>query len=187
MTYHIETERLILRELQLADLPAWFAMDSDPAVHTFLGNKPVKKMAEIEQNFQFIQQQYAENGIGRWAAIEKETGEFIGWTGLKLMTEPTNNQINFYDVGYRLAQKHWGKGYATESAKAAIAYGFTELQATEIIGIANVDNVNSRHALEKCGLQFVEKFVFEKWHHQYCDWLKITKEQWILRQQNEHI
>jgi len=185
MTYHIETERLILRELQLADLPAWFAMDSDPAVHIYLGNKPVKKMAEIEQAFQFIQQQYADNGIGRWAAIEKESGEFIGWSGLKFNRESKNNHTDFYDVGYRFSPKYWGNGYATESGKAAIKYGFETLMMPEIIGTCNEENLASRKSLEKCGLTFAEKFIYN--NALPCDWLRINREEWILRQKNEYI
>jgi [ribosomal protein S5]-alanine N-acetyltransferase len=82
MRFHIETKRLILRELQINDLKAWFEMDSDPAVHKYLGNQPVKKMDQIETAFISIQQQYVENGIGRWATIEKSSGNFIGWSGL---------------------------------------------------------------------------------------------------------
>jgi RimJ/RimL family protein N-acetyltransferase len=176
MKFHIETERLILRELQAKDLQAWFDMDSNPEVHKYLGNLPVKNMEQIENAFQSILQQYAENGIGRWATIEKSSGKFIGWSGLKFITEKENNHINFYDVGYRLHPKYWGKGYATESCKASLKYGFMALHANEIIGIANEENIASRRALEKCGLKFLEKFM---WKDIQCDWLKITKEEWL--------
>lgn len=176
MKFHIETERLILRELQKGDLQAWFEMDSDPTVHKYLGNQPVNKMEQIENAFQSIQQQYAENGIGRWATIEKSSGNFIGWSGLKFIREEENNHINFYDVGYRLHPKYWGKGYATESGKAALQYGFGTMNLNEIIGIANEENKASRRALEKCGLKFVEQFIWED--SILCDWLKITCEEW---------
>jgi RimJ/RimL family protein N-acetyltransferase len=178
MKFHIETERLILRELQAKDLQAWFDMDANPEVHKYLGNQPIKNMEQIENAFQSIQQQYAENGIGRWATIEKSSGNFIGWSGLKFITEEENNHTNFYDVGYRLHPNYWGKGYATESAKAALKYGFITLNANEIIGIANEENIASRRALEKCGLKFVNQFI---WKNIKCDWLKITKEEWLLK------
>ena len=176
MKFHIETERLILRELQAKDLQAWFDMDSNPEVHKYLGNLPVKNMVQIENAFQSILQQYAENGIGRLATIEKSSGNFIGWSGLKFITEEENNHINFYDVGYRLHPKYWGKGYATESCKASLKYGFMALHANEIIGRANEENIASRRALEKCGLKFLEKFM---WKDIQCDWLKITKEEYF--------
>ena len=177
MKFHIETERLILRELQIGDLQAWFEMDSDPAVHKYLGNQPLKNMAHIENAFQSIQQQYAQNGIGRWAVIEKSSGNFVGWSGLKFIREQENNHINFYDVGYRFMPTYWGKGYATESAKAALDYGFKTMNLYEIIGTANEENKASRRALEKCGLTFIEQFM---WKDIKCDWLKITRAEWEL-------
>jgi [ribosomal protein S5]-alanine N-acetyltransferase len=175
MKVRIETARLLLREILPSDEAAWFEMDSNPDVHKYLGNEPVTNIEQIQQATQSIRQQYIDNGIGRWAVVEKESGNFIGWSGLKLIKEYENNHINFYDVGYRLHPSYWGKGYATESAKAAIQYGFNELKLTEIIGMVHQDNKASRNVLEKCGLTFVEQFT---WKELTCDWLKITKSEW---------
>ncbi len=174
----IETERLILRALQPTDVVGFFEMDSNREVHQYLGNSPIKTMEQALENINNIIQQYKDNGIGRWAVIEKSSGHFIGWSGLKLITTEVNNHVNFYDVGYRLHPNFWGKGYATESAKAAIAYGFTQMNLTEIIGIADTKNVQSRRALEKCGLRFIENFEFPLWTTS-CDWLRISKEEWL--------
>lgn len=175
----VETERLILRELLPTDDVGIFELDSDPLVHKYLGENPIQTIEQARETIASVRQQYIDNGIGRWAAIEKETGNFIGWSGLKFIKEYENNRINFYDVGYRLIPKYWGKGYATESAKAAIRYGFEQLQLTEIIGSANVENTRSRGALEKCGLTYVEQFY---WKDIKCDWLQITKEEWLKQQ-----
>jgi [ribosomal protein S5]-alanine N-acetyltransferase len=180
MKIMVETQRLILRELLPTDAQAMFELDSNPQVHTYLGNNPIKTLEQAKEIIEGVCKQYINNGIGRWAAIEKSSGNFIGWSGLKFITEYQNNHIYYYDIGYRLMPAYWGKGYATESAKAAIAYGFTKLNATEIIGSANVENIVSRKALEKCGLKFIEKF---QWRNIPCDWLKITKEEW--QQQNK--
>lgn len=178
MKIYAETDRLILRELLLTDDTEMFAMDSDPEVHKFLGNKPTKEIEETRKTIELVRQQYIDNGIGRWAIIEKSSGEFVGWTGLKLMKDTINNHSNFYDVGYRLAQKHWGKGYATESAKASLRYAFEEMNLSEVFGITHVENMVSRKALEKCGLKFIETFVWGQWNELPCNWLKITKEEW---------
>ncbi len=178
MKFHIDTERLILRELQVGDLHDWFEMDSNPEVHKYLGNQPVKNIEHIENAFLSIQQQYAENGIGRWAVIEKSSGNFVGWSGIKFMRQTVNGKIDFHEVGYRFLQKHWGKGYATESAKAAVRYGFEEMKLKEIYGITNVTNINSRKVLEKCELKFIETFVWEDFDNMECNWLKIAKEEW---------
>lgn len=178
MEYYIETERLILREFRPTDDEAFFEMDANPEVHKYLGNNPCKSIEQARTIIESIRQQYLDNGIGRWAAIEKSSGNFIGWSGLKYIREFENNHINFHDVGYRLMPKYWGKGYATESAQAAIRYGFEVLNLNEIIGTANIENKASRRALEKCGLTFVENFM---WKDIPCDWLRITKEEWIKK------
>ena len=175
--WQLETERLILRELLPTDDAGMFELDSNPEVHKYLGENLVKTIEESRAVIQAVRQQYLDNGIGRWAVVEKASGEFIGWSGLKFITEYENNRIHFYDVGYRLIPRYWGNGYATESAKAAIEYGFTKMNLQEIIGMANVDNRASRRALEKCGLKFVEQFY---WKHIKCDWLKITKDEWEI-------
>jgi ribosomal-protein-alanine N-acetyltransferase len=175
MKFYIETERLILRELRETDVEDYFEMDSNPEVHRYLGNNPIKTLEQALENINNIRKQYIDNGIGRWATIEKSSGNFIGWSGLKYITEDWNNHINFFDVGYRLMPNYWGKGYATESSKAALEFGFNTLNLTEIIGTANEENHASRRVLEKCGLKFIEKFV---WNNIKCDWLKITKREW---------
>jgi ribosomal-protein-alanine N-acetyltransferase len=175
----VETERLILREFLPSDDEGMFELDSNPEVHKYLGENPSRTIEDARKMIASIRHQYVENGIGRWAAIEKETGNFIGWSGLKFIKEYENNRIHYYDVGYRLMPKYWGKGYATEAAKAAIQYGFEQLNANEIIGSANVENTRSRRALEKCGLTFIEQFY---WHEIHCDWLCITKEAWFKQQ-----
>lgn len=178
MIYNIETERLILRDFILTDEAALFEMDSNKEVHKYLGNKPSTSILQSREMIQNIRQQYADNGIGRWAVIEKETGNFMGWSGLKFITEEWNKHVNFYDVGYRFHPEYWGKGYATESTMAALGYGFNEMKLSVIYGTVNIDNRASRNVLEKCGLKFIEKFDFPLWNVQ-CDWLKITKEEWL--------
>lgn len=179
MTIFAETDRLILREIVDSDAAAFFEMDADPEVHKYLGNNPVKTIEEIKAVISFVRQQYVDNGIGRWALIEKSSGEFVGWGGMKLIKESTNNHIDFYDVGYRLLKKHWNKGYATESAKASLKYGFEQMNLDAIYGMTHIDNAASRNALEKSGLQFVE--TFEK-DNMLCNWFKITKERWLANQ-----
>ena len=175
MKIFFETDRLILRELLPSDDEGMFVLDSDPDVHTYLGNKPVKTIEEVQTVIQSVRQQYIDHGIGRWAVIEKSSENFVGWTGLKLIKELTNNHMDFYDVGYRLIKKYWGKGYATESAKASLQYGFEQMKLNEIFGITHVDNVKSKRALEKCGLKFIE--TFER-NGLPCNWFCITKEEW---------
>ncbi len=165
-----ETPRLILREILPSDVDGMFELDSNPAVHRYLGNKPVTSKEEIIQVIQYIRQQYADYGIGRWAIIDKNSQEFMGWTGLKLVTEPTNNHQNYYDIGYRLIPKYWGKGIATESAMASLEYAFKELHLNEVYAAANIENHASNKILKRLGMQFIETFYY---HEIACNWYKI--------------
>ncbi len=171
----IETDRLALRPIVLEDAAAMFDMDADPKVHLFLGNKPVKKIEEIVEVIAMIQTKYQNNGMGRWAVIEKQSNQFIGWCGINFISEWNNNHINFYDLGYRLNQKFWGKGYATEAAKACVDYGFNHLQLEEIIGQTHDGNEASKNVLRKCGFIEKEKYVWEEWDNALVNWFVKTK------------
>ncbi|WP_316635642.1 GNAT family N-acetyltransferase [uncultured Flavobacterium sp.] len=158
----IETERLLLRELQLSDVDGMFELDSNPNVHLFVGNKPVKSIEESIGYIKNVQQQYAALGTGRLAVILKETNEFLGWSGIKFITYEINNHKDFYEIGYRFIEKHWGKGYATEAGKASIDYAFNVLKADAVYAYADPGNENSRKILEKLGLQYVNSFEHEE-------------------------
>ena len=150
-----------MRDLLPTDAEGMFELDSDAEVHKYVGRKPVKEIEESRKVIEIIRAQYDTNGIGRWAVIEKETGAFIGWSGLKLITNETNGHNNYLDLGYRFIKNYWGKGYATETALAAVQYAWNELSATELYGMAHVDNAASRNVLEKCGMQAKNTFDYE--------------------------
>jgi len=154
-----------------------FKLDSNPEVHKYLGNKPVKTIEESQKIIGGIKQQYTERGIGRWAAIEKATGNFIGWSGLRLYNETDgvfNGVSNFYDVGYRLLPEYWGKGYATESGKAAIKYAFNVMELPVVYGLTEMGNQASHNVLLKIGLKYIEDFYHEKLDENL-RWYKIEK------------
>jgi len=176
MTFHIETERLILRELRITDLEGMFELDSDPEVHKYLGNKPVKNRTASEKILENVLNQYKERGIGRWAVINKSTNEFMGWSGLRLNTEYNMNGFTkYYDVGYRLIKRFWGHGYATESSKTAIDYAFNVLKLEVLYGITELGNQASHNVLLKIGLKYIEDFYFEE-EQLNLRWYKIKKD-----------
>jgi len=78
MKVFVETPRTLIRELLEEDAEAMFEMDSDPQVHRYLGNEPVKNIGKIIEVIAFVRKQYSDNGIGRWAVIDKQSGKFIG-------------------------------------------------------------------------------------------------------------
>lgn len=169
------TERLILRELMPEDASGMFELDADPAVHRYVGNKPIKTIDQARDVIAFIRSQYIDNGIGRWAVVEKSSGNFLGWGGLKLMRESVNGHINHYDLGYRFMQKHWGRGYATETAMASLAYGFEQMNLPEIFAMVNVENAGSDRVLNKAGMKYLGLFDDDNEPHK---WYRITKEEW---------
>ncbi|MEJ6792097.1 MAG: GNAT family N-acetyltransferase [Lacinutrix sp.] len=162
MTFNIETERLLLREIRIEDLNGMFELDSNINVHKYLGNKPIKTKAEAQKIIESVLQQYTERGVGRFAVIEKAIGAFIGWSGMRLNTEYyMNGFTKYYDIGYRLIERFWGKGYATESGKAALEYAFNVMKLPELYTTTKISNQASHKALLKIGLHYKNDFFFE--------------------------
>lgn len=171
MAIFIETERLFLRTIEISDDQAMFELDSNHAVHKYLGNKPVKTIDEARAAIKHIQDQYLVNGIGRWAIIEKETDLFVGWGGFKLIKVETNKHIDYHDLGYRLMRKHWGKGIASEITAACLDFGFQKMKLDKVYAIADEKNLASQKVLEKSGFRYVEPFLYEGEPHL---WFEIT-------------
>lgn len=171
----LETERLVLRKLEDTDFERMFLMDSDPEVMKYLGT-PATSVEESKNMIKMIQKQYEENGVGRLAVIEKESGLMIGWSGLKLLTQPVNGHTNTLDLGYRFIPESWGKGYAIEAAKASLDYGFKELIADTIYAYADSGNVGSNHILIKLGFEKVNEFIDSG---VMCFWYELKREKYI--------
>lgn len=167
MQVHIETKRLILRDLCNKDTEGIFKLDSDPQVHAFLGKKPIKSLDEAVDIIKFINQQYQENGIGRWAVIEKETEKFIGWSGFKFITSAINGRSNYYDLGYRFIREFWGKDFASESARACLNYGFKKMNQEMFFAMADKNNLASNKILEKIGMLKIDEFQYEAVPHNF--------------------
>lgn len=176
MQFYLETDRLILRDLLPEDEAGMYELDSDAEVHKYVGGRPVQSIEESRKVISIIRDQYKTNGIGRWAVIEKSTGTFVGWAGLKLMREPINGRSDYYDVGYRFIRSHWGKGYATEAAHATIKYAWNVLKLDEVFAIADLDNAPSRKVLEKVGMVQNGSFHYDRAPHAWYELrrLKLT-------------
>lgn len=176
MNIKIETERLILREILPSDAEAMFLMDSNPNVHSYLGNNPLISLEQAVQYIENIRVQYIQNAIGRYAVVLKETNEFMGWAGIKFVTEPENDHVNFYDIGYRFKEEYWGKGYAYEAAKAWLHYGFLKMNILSINASVHIDNVASRKILEKIGLKMVAEYQYQDIP---CYWFELNKNDYL--------
>jgi [ribosomal protein S5]-alanine N-acetyltransferase len=160
MNLILETERLIMREMLPTDAETLFDMDKTPEVHKYLWQKPVTAISEVHTYIEMVRKQYEERGIGRFVAIIKETNELIGWIGLKFVNDHTENgNTNFYDYGYRLNEKFWNKGYATEASKAWLDYGFKTMTIDKINAYTHAQNGASNHVLQKVGMKFMEDYL----------------------------
>lgn len=143
----MRTERLLLREIVVADAPVFHALNADPEVMRWTGDSPFPDLAATEA-FIRAYPAYRDDGFGRWAMVRLTDGEVVGWCGLR--RQPDGE----VDLGYRLFRKHWGQGYATEAALASVRHGFRELGLPAIIGRAARANVASIRVLVKVGMRF---------------------------------
>ncbi|MEO7768125.1 MAG: GNAT family N-acetyltransferase [Ferruginibacter sp.] len=152
----LQTPRLLLRQFTEADAPLVHQLNRDPEVVKFV-HEPTLQSDEEARNIivNIIIPQY-KNNLGRWAIHRKDTNEFIGWCGLKYLT-----QTSEIDLGYRFHQIAWGKGYATESAKYVMEHGFKKLYLKEIVGKAHKENKGSINVLEKIGMQYMGETIEE--------------------------
>ncbi len=174
MNIHIETKRLIFRDIEDSDLAGMYALDSDSAVHQYLGGKPIKNRDEAQRIINNIRQQYVDNGIGRWAVIDKQSGDFIGWGGLKL-EDVVRSEFNYIDLGYRLRREYWGKGIGTEIAKESLKHGFNTLKYDEICAAADINNIGSNKILSRSGMKLIETFELDGIKH---NWYKAQNSEW---------
>ncbi|MBT1062306.1 GNAT family N-acetyltransferase [Bowmanella sp. Y26] len=143
------TERLLLRPLTLEDAAALHRLNSDERVMRYIG--PLQH--SVEDTAYYLQtsplRDYQRCGYGRHAVIHKGSGEFIGFCGLKYLTDMQET-----DIGYRLHPDYWGQGLALEAAQAAMQFGQHQLGLKRIIGLAMPDNQSSIRLLQKLGMRY---------------------------------
>lgn len=157
MRIHLETERLFLRAFTPDDLEHLVELDSDPAVMRYLNGGVPTPRAVIEREIlpRFIAASQASDGYGVWAASERVTGAFVGWFAFRPAEDGASGE---FALGYRLRRAVWGRGYATEGARALIRQGFTQLGARRIVATTYQDNRASRRVMEKAGLTLARAF-----------------------------
>lgn len=151
-----ETPRLILRQFTEDDAPLILELNSDPEIVKYV-HEPTLKTEEEAKTILLnnILPQY-KNNLGRWAIHTKDNNEFIGWCGLKYRPEPDE-----IDLGYRLIQKAWGKGFATEAAQYTLDHGFKTLSLKLITGRAHIENIASIKVLEKLGMDYIGESIVD--------------------------
>ena len=157
MQVFLETPRLLLRRFTVADADNLVSLDADPDVMRFVTGGVPTSREEIENEFlpAFLGYYQRYEGFGFWAAVEKATGEFLGWFHFRPCPDAVPGEI---ELGYRLRKSAWGKGYATEGSRALIRKGFTEFGVQRVVAEAMAVNLASRRVMEKAGLTLVRTF-----------------------------
>jgi len=166
------TDRLLLRETSADDAQIIYELNSDPEVIQYTGDPPFKSVAEASV-FLDNYDHYQKYGRGRWAIVDKATGEILGWCGLKYHANTGET-----DLGFRLFKKYWGKGYATEASHLALQYGFRRLGLDSIIARAVKENKASIKVMNKLGLVFEQDFDD---HGSKCEQHRIDKFRYVLQ------
>jgi RimJ/RimL family protein N-acetyltransferase len=148
MHAELKTDRLLLRQWQDDDLDPWAIMNADPEVREFFPELLTREQAA--GSLEHFRTELDERGWGWWAVEVSETGAFIGMAGL----DPVDEGVPFHGVeaGWRLARPAWGHGYATEAARAVLAYGFETLGLPEILAITAAGNTRSRAVMRRLGM-----------------------------------
>lgn len=145
----ITTERQLLRPIRATDAAGLFALEADPIIRRFTGDDGFASLEAAERFAREYVSVHATDGMARWAVLDRETGDFLGWCGLRRQKDGS------VDLGYRYRPDTWGRGLATEAARACVAYGFETLALEEIVAWAAPENVASVRILEKLGFQLV--------------------------------
>lgn len=156
MDVYLETERLILRRFTQDDLGDLVALDADPAVTHFInGCRPVPREESQDDLTAFVLRYERGDGYGLWAAVERASGEFLGWFHLRPARGGPPDEP---ELGYRLRRSAWGHGYGTEGSRALIDKAFRELGARRVVAYTMTINIASRRVMMKAGLRFVRLF-----------------------------
>ncbi len=152
----LETERLMVRELELSDLDALFELYSYEGMTDYMeGLYPYEE--EIAYQKAYVENMYRFYGYGMWLVFEKETGKLVGRAGVE-HREALDGQL---ELGYAIATPHWNKGYATEVCSAIIDYAREELGFDYICSLIEPENKVSCHLAEKLGLIFEQEMVLD--------------------------
>lgn len=143
----LETERLNLRLFTLDDLQIMFKLGSDPDVVKY-ADTPCKDLEEAKKRLeQGPLSDYKKYGYGRFAVELKETGEVIGFSGIKYLPE-----IDLPEVGYRYLKEYWGQGIGTEAARACVEFARQDLKLEKLIALIAPENIASIRVAEKLGM-----------------------------------
>ena len=152
--FHIETERLVLRAWREADRDPFFALNSDPVVMEFL---PATDRAASDDLVDRLIDAQDRDGCCFWSVERKAGSAFLGFCGLMAPRAP----LIEFETGWRLSREAWGHGFATEAARANLAWGWANLDAPSIVAITVPPNHRSRAVMERIGMVYADGEDFD--------------------------
>jgi [ribosomal protein S5]-alanine N-acetyltransferase len=154
------SRRLILRPTRLDDWTTLRAIDGDPAVMATLGG--LRSERETMAYALAQEDHWDRYGFGWWMAFERETGAFVGRGGLRHLEIDDVLEV---EVGYAVVRTHWGRGFATEIAEAAVRVAMEDVGLSRLVGVTLTTNHVSRRVLEKVGFQYVKELTHASLPH----------------------
>jgi RimJ/RimL family protein N-acetyltransferase len=148
----LETERLLLRPFRNSDIDAYAAMCADREVMRYVGGREVLSRDDAWRQMALLVGHWHLRGFGMWAVEERATGSFIGRVGLHFPEGWPDRE-----VAWALARPYWGRGFALEAARAALAHAFGHLQWQRAISLIDPDNRRSIRLAERLGQRFARE------------------------------
>jgi [ribosomal protein S5]-alanine N-acetyltransferase len=157
----LETKRMVLRRMEMSDVDDLMGIFSDPVAMRYYPG--TKSRQEAEEWVRRMLDSYRDHGFGLWAAILKDSGEFAGQCGLTVQEVEGEEEV---EIGYLFLRWFWGRGLATEAARASRDHGFHTLGYERLVSLIDPGNLASRRVAERVGLT-LEKEVW-KWNKKIC-------------------
>ena len=154
----IETNRLILREVQRTDLQELASILANPKVMRF-SPTGVNSVEQVQEKIQGFITCYKEFGFGKWAVVLKENNQLLGYCGIAVERIDGKDEK---ELGYRIASRYWGQGLATEAASATVRFGFEQFNLPYLLGIVERANLASVRVLEKVGMRYERVTIFHE-------------------------
>jgi [ribosomal protein S5]-alanine N-acetyltransferase len=153
ITLPIETERLCVRTFDAVDDSlSMFRVYGDPEVMRFIPGGALADIEAVKRLLDEYARAQRSRGFSSWGIIERESGSLIGDVGFGIF-EPTGE----IELGFTLARRYWGHGYATESASACLAAGLAELRTERIIAVVDEANESSLRVAARIGMRRIER------------------------------
>ena len=145
---------MILRPLQAPDAVTLHRIYQAEGVLRYFPNSAVPPLEKVERFIANQQAYWDKHGYGNWGLLPDGKTEIIGWAGLQYLPE-----LDETEVGFLLDRSHWGKGFATEAALAALKFGFEHFDLDHIIALVHPENRASQRVIEKCGMAYVDSLA----------------------------